>query len=595
MIVVKESVEFVFSIALFINALLFIPQSIRIVKKKTARGVSLVTFLGLLLIQLTIVLHGIITSDYLLIIGYLVSMLTCGAVVVLVLIYNRKKTVDYELSGFDILNQLPCNIYWKDREGVFLGCNKSNWEDFGFESLADFQGKTDHDVLSEEEADQIRLVDDKVMKSGEHEIVEEHVTSDKGKSTYLSHKVPLKNKHGKIIGVLGVSIDVTEKNRDAFDKLKTLENIIAVMPGNVYWLDKNGVYLGCNDNQAKLIGLASRKDIVGKRNIEIPGFLIPEVLDKYNKQVVETGRSITIEEPATLPDGTNAVFLSSKVPLRNSNNEVIGMIGISFDITDRKKHEEELRKAKEEAEEADRIKTDFISNMEHDIRTPLIGIYGMMDIFAKQETDPEKKPLMNEMTICAKELLDFCDGILDFSKIEADSFPIVSKSFVLQKLVNSVITIESVAARNKKLELSAEFDKQLPKVVISDPYRVKRILINLVSNAVKFTKEGEIKVSVSLDKKDIQNRKVIVKFIIIDTGMGIPDDKKALIYERFTKVIPSNKGLYKGLGLGLRIVKQFVDELDGDVHLKSEIGKGSAFTILLPFKTPLSDEILDEE
>ena len=468
MIIVKDAIQFVFSIALFINALLFIPQAMRIVKEKSAKGVSLLTFLGLLLIQFTIVLHGIITRDYLLIVGYIVSMTTCGAVVILVVYYNKRKSEDHDLSGYDILNQLPCHIYWKNKEGVFLGCNTSNWEDFKLKSLSDFKGKTDYDILPEEEANKISLIDNKIIKTGIPEVVEEQVTSDNGKTTYLSHKVPLKNKRDEIIGILGVSCDVTEKNKNIINQLKTLENIIAVMPGNVYWLNKEGIYLGCNDNQAKLIGLSSRKDIVGKRNVEIPGFLIPEVLDKYNRKVIETGESITVEEPAVLPNGTKAMFLSSKVPLHNANNEIIGIIGISIDITERKKQEEELRKAKEEAEKSNKIKRDFISNMEHDIRTPFVGIYGMIDILAKQEEDPEKKSILHDVALCAKELMDYCDGILDFSRIESESFPIVSKSFALRKIVDSVATIETIAAKNKQLSLSLEYDDQLPKVGSGD-------------------------------------------------------------------------------------------------------------------------------
>ncbi len=598
MLAVKEGIEFIFGIALFVNALLFIPQSMRILKEKTARGVSLLTFLGLLLIQFTIVLHGIIVHDPLLVWGYLISMVTTGSVVTLILIYRKRKTLSAidEIDLEEVLAQLPGHIYWKNKDCIFVGSNTNNWKDFGLESLKSFRGKTDYDIFSKQDADQLRIIDEEVIRTGKSKIAEEIVTEPNGKkASYLSHKVPLKNKKGEIIGILGVSVDITASRQNTIDQLDMLENIIAVMPGTVYWMNKDGVYLGCNDNEARAIGLSSRKDIVGKRNVDLSGFLIPEVLDPVNKKVMDTGKPITLEEPATLPDGTKGTFISSKVPIKNDKDEVIGMVGISINITDRKKQEQELRMAKEEAEKSNKIKSDFISNMEHDIRTPFVGIYGMIDILAHQETDPEKKSILRDVSICAKELMDYCDGILDFSRIESESFPIVSKSFILRKVVGSAIAIETIAAKRKKLELSFQYDKQLPAVVIGDPYRLKRILINLVSNAIKFTKEGFTKLSVSLDKHNQDTRRIVAKFTIEDSGMGIPDDKKALIYERFTKVVPSNKGLYKGLGLGLRIVKQFVDELDGDIHLKSEMNKGSTFVVFLPFKIPLSNEIIDEE
>lgn len=603
MSIYNDLAAILFSVALLINAFLFVPQAIRILKEQTAKGVSLVTFLGFWLTQSAIVIHGFIKQDYLLTAGYLLSMVTCGVVIFLIIHFRRKQggyIKGEEISLDEIIKQLPAHIYWKNKDGVFLGCNTENWQDFGLKSLGDYIGKTDYDIFPKEQAEEIIYNDREVMRTRQCNIVEED--SDLGDGTtalFLSHKIPLKNKRGNIIGIAGVSLDITTARKKEIERLDFLEKIIALMPGHVYWIDREGVYRGCNDEQAKSAGLKDRKEIVGKRNKDLPWNYnfgkFPEEADKNNQEVMKSGKTIVVEEPAELQNGTKAIFLSSKVPMKNKNGDVVGMVGISIDITKIKNFEKELKKAKNNAEKANRLKSDFISNMEHDIRTPLIGIYGMMEILANKEIDPEKKNDLNDISVCAKELMDFCNGILDFSKIETESFPIVSKSFALQKLVDSVTTIEMIAARNKKLNLSAVFDKQLPKIVISDPYRLKRILINLVSNAIKFTKEGAVKISVNLDKKDTQNRKIVVKFVVTDTGMGIPDDKKVLIYERFTKVTPSNRGLYKGLGLGLRIVKQFVDELNGDIHLKSEVGKGSAFTIFLPFKIPLSDEIIDEE
>jgi len=507
---------------------------------------------------------------------------------------SNKQTIKITLE--EIIKQLPGHIYWKSKDGSLLGCNKKTWEEFGLPSLDDYIGKTDYDLFPKNQADELTKTDREVVRTGNAIVTEELSDIQNGSTAlYLSHKAPLKNKNGEIIGISGISLDITKKRQKEIKRFYLLENIISLIPGHVYWKDKNGKYLGCNNEQAKALELRANKDIVNKIPYENLSAEDAQALRESDNNVLKNGETITVEEPGIRTNGTTGIFLTKKAPLYDKDESIMGLLGVSFDITERKEQERELKQAKEQAEKANRLKSDFISNMEHDIRTPLIGIYGMMDILAKQETDPEKKPLMYDMTMCAKELMDFCNGILDFSKIETESFPIVSKSFALQKLVDSVITIEMMAAKNKKLNLLSEFDKQLPQVVISDPYRLKRILINLVSNAVKFTKEGGVKISVSLDKKDTQNRKIVVKFVVTDTGMGIPADKKALIYEPFIKVSPSNRGLYKGLGLGLRIVKQFVGELDGDIHLKSEVGKGSTFTLFLPFKIPLSDEIIDEE
>ncbi|MBU0744301.1 MAG: PAS domain-containing protein [Gammaproteobacteria bacterium] len=208
---INTIIEFVFGAALFINAILFIPQAYRIFKEKTSQGVSLLTFAGFLLIQFTIVMHGIINQDSLLVVGYLLSMLTCGLVVFLTIMYRKNIRCCSDIILEDILEQLPGHIYWKDKNGVCLGCNRSNWSDFGLNSLEEFVGKTDHDLFPKEQADKILEADQEVMRTGEVKVCEEELTGLK-KALYLSHKMPLKDRNGNIIGILGTSIDITPEN-----------------------------------------------------------------------------------------------------------------------------------------------------------------------------------------------------------------------------------------------------------------------------------------------------------------------------------------------------------------------------------------------
>ena len=381
-------------------------------------------------------------------------------------------------------------------------------------------------------------------------------------------------------------------NEEESNVAKNLNQIVNCTPGSLYWKDLEGRYLGCNMFMVKTAGLSSQRDIIGKTDFD----LWPENAEKLQENdqyVINTGETVFPEEEVKIPNGENMYFTGVKMPLKNENNEVIGVIGNSLDITKLKKTEKALRKAKEGAESANQIKADFIHNMEHDIRTPFAGIYGMANILARQETDPEKKENLTDIAQCAKELMDYCNNILDFSKIETSSLPILSKSFNLDKLIDRIITIETPAAKIKDLKLILDYDANLPNIIMGDPYRVKCMLINLISNAVKFTNEGYIKTSIRLSKTEHENRRVIVKFVVADSGIGISDEKKDFIYERFVKIAPSNIGLYKGQGLGLRIVKQFVNEMDGDIHLKSELGKGSIFTVLLPFNIPLTDDVID--
>jgi len=164
----ENIIEVTFGLALFINALLFVPQAIRMFREKSAVGVSLLTFLGFLLIQFVVVLHGVIHQDYPLIAGYLLSMLSCGVVVALILSYKSQDKIraDKNVSLEEVIAQLPEHIYWKDENFVCVGSNTNNWRDFGANSLAEFKGKTDYDLFPKEEADRLREVDQEVVRTG---------------------------------------------------------------------------------------------------------------------------------------------------------------------------------------------------------------------------------------------------------------------------------------------------------------------------------------------------------------------------------------------------------------------------------------------
>jgi len=465
-----------FSMALLINALLFIPQAIKIWREQTARGVSLITFLGFWIIQLVIVIHGIIKHDYLLALGYLLSMLTCG-VVILLAVYFRHN-----------------NSYVKGETCTLM------------------------------------------------------------------------------------------------ERLDFLEDILALMPGHVYWMDRDGVYQGCNDAQAKSAGLKNRKEIIGKHNKDLPWNyhtdILPEALDKINQEVLESGKTIVTEEPAQLANGEQATFLSSKVPMRNQANEVIGMVGISIDITQLKNTEKSLQETKAAAEVANRLKTEFMRNMEHDIRTPFSGILGLSQCLWEEEIDGTKKENLNLIVQSAKELLDYCNTILDFEKIESGASPVLEKKFSLKQLIEKAIKLEHSAAQHKHLQLTFKHDETIHKMLLGDSDRLYRILLNLLGNAIKFTNAGSIELKTKLLEQT--NQQIIIQLTIQDSGIGISNEQKDLIFERFTRLSQSNKGFYKGLGLGLQVVKRFIHELQGEIDVTSKIGKGTTFTCTLPFRLPLT-------
>lgn len=382
-----------------------------------------------------------------------------------------------------------------------------------------------------------------------------------------------------------------------------LDAIIACMPGNVYWVDKHAVFQGCNDNVAKMLGLKSSADIVGMTHedtAQMCHWLGNQAASfkRDDLEVIRTGKSkLNIEDPlVTSAEGKTLHFLTSRMPIRGENNVVTGAVGISVDITDRKKIEEALRKAKEAAEVANQAKTEFLENIRHDLRTPLTGIVGFSDLIkleAKKAKNEKISAYADSVQASSQALLELLNEVLEAMRIASGERPILRKKFNLKKRLKQVINLNLSKARQKKLHLLFEYDEEIPTYLIGDPQRIQRILLELLANSLNFTNEGKILVNVKLVKANRELHEVIIQISISDTGMGIPENRREEIFERFKRLTPSYEGTYKGLGLGLAIVKQFVDDIGGEIFLQSEVGKGSTFVCTLPLKEALLQDARD--
>ena len=367
-------------------------------------------------------------------------------------------------------------------------------------------------------------------------------------------------------------------------KIDYLEKIISLMPGHVYWLDRQNIYQGCNNNQAQAAQLPSRKEIIGKTNQDMIWRDEASMLDATNLEVMRTGTAYSAEETASMARG-KGIYLSEKVPLYDQENKnVVGLLGISFDITERKRTEDALKIAKEKAEVANQVKTEFIRNMEHDIRTPISGIFGVANYLKNHQSNTSHQELLTDIEYAASELLDYLNNILEFSQMTQDLLPIVWKELYLKEIVDSILRMEVPAVKHKDLKIETQYSPNLPEVLIGDTFRVYRILLNLVSNAIKFTERGKITIDVQLTQQS--GNEVILQLAVSDTGIGIPESQQLMIYDKLTRCCPANKGTYKGTGVGLWVVKQFVTELNGSVELDSTVGKGSVFTVTLPLQIP---------
>ena len=359
-----------------------------------------------------------------------------------------------------------------------------------------------------------------------------------------------------------------------------LREIIDNVPGDVYWKNTSGVWLGINSRGSnsliKMGFLSDPKEVIGKTDVELFGEETANHFMALDQLVMQEKREISREETATLESGEKLIQISIKRPLYDEVGEVSGIIGNTVDITYLKKIERSLQEAKEQAEASSQAKTEFIANMSHDIRTPLTGVIGMSKMLEDSLEDVHQKQYAQWLGESGNQLLNMLNGVLDSVAAEyVTDIDVHETPFNIQKLVHELLQLERPSTLLKNLDLITTVDEAIPPCLIGDRTKIHRILLNLLSNAIKFTQTGEVTVEVIL--RDINQTHALIYFSITDTGHGIPKEAQDKVFDRFFKVTPSYKGLYKGQGLGLHIAQTYAKQLGGEIKLISTLGVGTMF------------------
>lgn len=432
---------------------------------------------------------------------------------------------------------------------------------------------------------------------------------------------------GKAIRLVGTHADITERkqaeqalkesNQRFRDAIDNFPNVFVI-----YDADRRIQFV--NSKGLDIMGLLEQ-DMIGRKDEEI---FPPEMINSYLpalKRAVEIKMPQTIERTRTASMGGQVVIIDI-IPLLDESGSIRRILGLSHDITERKRMEEDLRKARDElelrvaertaelslakedleimneelqveleqhrrleaelvkakeaAEEASRAKAAFMANMSHELRTPMNAVLGMTSILLEEPLIPEHRDFIETIRNSGSSLLALINDVLDFSKLDREKTELELQIFDLRRCIEEAIDLVAAKASEKGLDLAYIFEKNAPEAIVSDPTRLRQVLANLLGNAVKFTDRGDIVVVVSVDTSDHE-----VHFKVTDTGIGIPQDQTDKLFLPFSQVESSLKRNYDGTGLGLAISKKLVEMMGGQIWAESEAGIGSTFHFTIKAET----------
>ena len=494
----------------------------------------------------------------------------------------------------DALDNVPSSyVYMKDLRHKYFYANKATLKLFKC-SAEELIGSGDEKFFLPDTVKRLKAVDDRVLESGESTMEEIDVSPDSPeRRVYLEVKTPIADEAGRIIGLCGISTDITER-KQMEEALRESELRFSLfmenLPACAYIKDEQGRHIFVNAALATQT-MTTVGSLLGKANGDLWPKDIAAKLDSADAAVITSRSPLTIEEDVLMNNAVRT-YLTTKFSIERANGETF-LAGVSFDITERKQAEaelaqyrdhleelvstrtSELAQSRDAAEAGDRAKTIFLANMSHELRTPMNGVMGMIDLVLMRATDPKQIDWLKKSKGAAQRLVNVVNDIIDFSKIEAERLPLEEKNFSLSLMIDDAIAMHDLTAEAKGLKLTREIPATFPDELSGDAFRVRQILLNFLGNACKFSDQGTITVRVSAVEQDGDS--VLACIEVEDQGIGISPEQQALLFQAFAQADGSLTRKYGGSGLGLIISKRLANLMGGDAGMVSQEGHGSTF------------------
>ena len=497
----------------------------------------------------------------------------------------REALAESEAKFRDLAELLPELVFEFDKGGSLTFVNIIGLEMMGYTREDVAAGKLNAiQMIAPEEVD-IVMKNIKKKLQGKNPATREYLMKRKDGSLFpgIIYSTPVLH-NGQPVGVRGIIIDITEsKNMEEALRLseQKYKHLLEDAAAGIFVINISGECILVNTKASEIFGYTKEEFYKLKLNDFIYKDDLCNVYKQMDFDLMNKGETVTVE--CRLQSKKN-ILIDAEISLKMLDDANIQ--GIVHDISERKRTEKEIIKAKDEADRANMAKSEFLANMSHEIRTPLTAIIGTSDLLAESEINDVQLKYINILRNSGENLLTLINNVLDISKIESSYINLKNDEFDLIKTIESNIALMSIRAREKNTILNYRTDTKIPPILIGDTNRLSQILINLIGNAVKFTQNGKIYIEVSKNKIFKKQNTIELKFLIADTGEGIAPEEANKVFDKFFQVASS---AYKGSGLGLYISRKLVELMGGKMWVESQVGKGSQFyfTIKLKIGSPV--------